>query len=134
MAFDHEIAALTIFCEASSATSDERLAIAFVILNRKKQGFAKTVAGVCLKHMQFSEWNGDVADNKNLMRGAEVNTDHPMIQDSLHAFIIAESGLVADLTKGATHYHDKTIEPPYWTKDATLTIETKSFKFYKDVK
>jgi N-acetylmuramoyl-L-alanine amidase len=136
MAFDTQIAALTIFCEASNASDAERDAIAHVILNRLKTGrWGKTAAAVCLKRMQFSEWNGDAADNANLERGAEASDDDPVLRACVAAFVWARN--MPDPTGGATHYHDKSIAPPAWAgpaRGAVVTLETPKFIFYAGVK
>lgn len=133
MAFDREIVALTTYCEASSASPTERRCIVHTINNRVKDGrFGSTMAEVCLKRMQFSEWNADPADNANLLRGARVSGGDPIMLDCLNAYADIQSG-VFDLTKNATHYHDKSISPPAWTKNATLSLETEKFRFYSKV-
>lgn len=131
MAFDKEIVALTIFCEASNSSSLERRAIAHVIKNRIPR-FGDTQAEVCLRRYQFSEWNDDKINNSNLLRGAKAQDNNSIIKDCLAAY--TETLTSIDMTKGATHYHDKTISPPYWTQGATMTLETQDFFFYKDVK
>lgn len=133
MAFDTQIAAITIYCEASNGTQAEREAIAHVILNRIKAGrWGKTAAAVCLKRYQFSEWNGDQLDNANLMRAAEAADDDATLRACAAAFVWAKN--IDDPTNGATHYHDKSIAPPAWTVGATMTLETAKFKFYAGVK
>lgn len=135
MAFDRQIAAMTIFCEASSASQAERDAIAHVMLNRLKNParFGKTLAAVCLKFRQFSEWNGDPADNANLLRAAEVADDDPVMFGCATAITYAFNGW-PDPTKGATHYHDQSIAPPAWTNGAVCTLVTDKFRFYAGVK
>jgi len=134
MAFDRAIATLTIFCEASSASQEERVAIAWTIFNRVRDGrFGKTVAGVCLKRYQFSEWNGDAADNANLERGANTPGNDPVMLACASAYDEVQ-GSTNDPTKGATHYHDNSIAPPAWTQSAAMTLATPKFKFYAGVK
>lgn len=133
MAFDRAIAAITIFCEASSASPAERRAIAHVLFNRQHDGrFGATVAEVCLRRMQFSEWNGDKPDNINLLRAARVAELSPAMLDCSAAFDEAFQGS-RDTTNGATHYHDKSIAPPDWTAGATVTLDTAKFIFYAHV-
>lgn len=126
---------MTIYCEASSASQDERDAIAHVMVNRLKNParFGKTLAAVCLKRMQFSEWNGDAADNANLLRAAEVSDDDIILTGSMQSVSYALNGW-PDPTNGATHYHDKSIAPPAWTQGATCTLSTDKFRFYAGVK
>ncbi len=133
MAFDREIAALTVFCEASSASSAERRDIMHSIFNRLKDGrFGKTIADVCLARYQYSEWNDDRGDNANLRRGAVISDDNPIMIDCLAAYDEVKAG-TSDLTNGSTHYHDKSISPPSWTARATKTLETDKFIFYSHV-
>lgn len=137
MAFDKEIAAMTIYCEASSATPAERRAVAHTILNRIRLGhgrFGATVAEVCLRRYQFSEWNDDKGDNSNLLRAARALVTESALADSIAAFAEASADWTTDPTGDATHYHDKTIAPPSWTEGATMSLETESFMFYRDVK
>jgi spore germination cell wall hydrolase CwlJ-like protein len=134
MAFDRQIGSLTIYCEASNASYSEKVAVAWVIRNRVNKGFGKTVSAVCLKRMQFSEWNGDIVDNTNLERAANTPDDDRVLQDCLSAYDWAFNSKSVDITQGATHYHDKSINPPAWTVGATKTLETNKFIFYKDVK
>ena len=135
MAFDREICALTIFCEASSASPQERRCIAHTIINRVRLGrYGKTPAAVCLKRYQFSEWNDDQPDNANLLRGAETPNADPVMQDCIAAIDEVRSGSLFDLTHGATHYHDKSIAPPNWTVGAECSLVTDKFFFYRNVR
>lgn len=141
IAKDRTIGSLTAFCEASSATPAERRMVIWTFFNRLKLNqpsrYGATVAGVCLKRMQYSEWNGDRGNNRNLMRGAETPDDDKTMLDCAAAFdevLAAQSDLTAvDPTSGATHYWDHTIPPPYWAAQATITITTDNFTFAKDV-
>lgn len=134
MAFDKALTVITTYCEASSATPRERRCVVHTVFNRVMDGrFGDSAAHVCLKRMQFSEWNGDNADNKNLLRAADAKDDDPIMADCTAAFDEVMAGAV-DETQGATHYHDKTISPPDWTAGATKTLETEKFFFYADVK
>lgn len=134
MAFDREIAALTTFCEASGASAAERRAVTHIFFNRARSGrYPKTVAGVCLQRYQFSEFNDDQSNNRNLERGALAPDNDPVVQDCLAAFDEVAAGAF-DPTGGATHYHDKSISPPAWTVGAAMCLETPKFFFYRDVK
>ncbi len=134
MAFDRQIAAITCYCEASGASHDERMAVMHTFFNRVKDGrFGKTVAAVCLKRYQFSEWNDDSADNANLERAANASDTDPIILECLADFDAISAG-APDPTNGATHYHDKSISPPAWAKGATIALETNKFIFYRGVK
>lgn len=136
MAFDTAIAAMTIYCEDSSGTHEERVLVAWTIFNRlRARRFAKTVAGVCLKRAQFSEWDGDKVNNANLMRAAEVSDDDPVMRDCVAAFNEAAAASV-DPTEGATHYYDKSrdSDPPTWSlPPAVLSFTTDNFRFFRNV-
>lgn len=134
MAFDRPIAAITCYCEASNASPDERRAVMHTFFNRIADGrFGKTVASVCLKRYQFSEWNDDKGDNANLERAASASDHDPIILECLADFDAILAGS-PDTTGAATHYHDKSISPPNWTVGATVSLETKKFIFYRGVK
>lgn len=134
MANDRAIAQITAYCEASSASPADRRCVVHTFFNRVKSGrFQPTVAGVCLKRYQFSEWNGDAQDNANLERGANAPDSDLIMIDCGKAYDEVLAG-VPDQTDGATHYHDKTIAPPAWIMGATMTLETPKFLFYRGVK
>lgn len=133
MACDRPIVALTTFCEASGASPHERRCVVHSIFNRKKDGrFGKTLAEICLRRKQYSEFNDDPMNNANLLRGATVPDNDPIFLDCLAAYDEVLSGAF-DPTGMATHYTDKSISPPIWTKDATLSLETEKFRFYSKV-
>lgn len=134
MAFDPQISAITTYCEASNASAMERRCVVHSQFNRAKDGrWPHTVAGVCLQRYQYSEWNGDAVDNRNLERGAIAPDNNPVMADCLAAFHEVAAG-ASDQTGGATHYHDKSIASPSWTVGAEMCLETPKFKFYRGVK
>lgn len=134
MAFDRSIAALTTFCEASSASAMERRCVVHSFFNRVADGrFGKTIAAVCLKRYQYSEFNDDAADNANLERGAVTPDSDPVMLDCVAAYDEVLAGAF-DRTGAATHYHDKSIAPPKWTIGAIVSLETAKFIFYRGVK
>lgn len=131
---DRPIGVLTLVCEASGASAFERRCVAHAIVNRRDDGrFGSSVAEVCLRRMQFSEWNGDVGDNRNLLRGVAVPAGALVLVDCQEALEEALSGM-ADPTGGATHYTDKSIAPPGWAvAPAIMSLETDQFRFYRNV-
>src|SRR5260221_260957 len=111
MAFDRQIAALTIYCEASGEPHEGKVAVAATLFNRLKTGrFGKTIAAVCLRRYQYSEWNDDKANNANLIRGAETPEANPVMADCLAAYDEALAG--ADPSLGAMHYYAASIPSP----------------------
>lgn len=132
MAFDREIAALTIYCEASGEPPEGRIAVAATLFNRlHARRFGATIAAVCLARYQYSEWLDDKADNANLLRAAGVADSDPVLQDCLEAFDIAAGG--KDPTGGATHYYAVSIPPPAWAATGEFTIQIGHHRFYKNV-
>lgn len=133
MAYDKPIAVITIAAEASNQPHDAKVAVGATILNRIKSGrFQKTVAAVCLKRLQFSEWNADVGDNANLERVALMADDDPVILDCSAAWDEALAG--SDPSNGATHYYDDSIPKPVWAVNATLTAKIGRLNFFNNVK
>lgn len=133
MAYDKALASLTTYCEASSGTPMERRCVMHTFFNRiLHKIYGATIAEVCLRRHQYSEWNGDAVDNANLRRAARVADSDPIMLDCEGAYDEVQNGGV-DITLGATHYNDHSIPPPYWAAQATVTIITNKFTFYKDV-
>ena len=132
MAFDREIAALTIRCEAEGESHEGKVAVAASFFNRLAAGrFGKTIASVCLHRMQYSEWNADPVDNRNLVRVAESADDDPINADCLAAYDEAAAG--ADPTGGATHYFAVSIPAPNWAATGEFTVQIGHHLFYKNV-
>lgn len=138
MAEDRAIAAYTVFCEASGEDHTTRLGVAYCIINRLAMAphFGTTIAEVCLKRMQFSEWNADAGDNANLLRAARCPDDDPVFVDCGQAVDQAEFQSVPDPTHGATHYFDTSLlnNPPAWSVGAIRTVQLGRLIFYRGVR
>ena len=135
MAFDKPIAMMTIYCEASGEDHTTKLGVAWSIVNRLRSArFGDTIAEVCLKRMQFSEWNADQTDNINLLRAARCSDNDSVMTDCGVAFDQAIFASVPDPTHGATHYHDTSIAPPSWTVGAIRTVQLGKLIFYRGVR
>lgn len=99
--------------------------------------FGTNAANVCLKRLQFSSWNGDPVNNRNLLRVINMPRSDPTLLDCALAYDEAAAG--ADPTGGATHYFDTSISPPSWTKvqpdgrQAIKTCQIGKLIFFKDV-
>jgi len=137
---DKALVSLMAYAEASSGTGLERRCVVRSAFNRLaavgKWYHRPTLAGVVLLRAQYSEFNGDKLDNANLERAANATDDDPVMADCYTSFDEAAAGNLADPTRGATHYHDKSIQPPPWADPATgatLALETAKFRFYKGV-
>lgn len=124
MAQDKAIALLTIAGEASNQPHEARIGVAESLFNRLRIGggyYGKTIAAICLRRFQFSEWNGDALDRTNLLRVAEMSDTDPVILDCAAAYDTAESG--SNLVDGATHFYATTIPAPPWALGPSV-IET----------
>ena len=135
MAFDRQIAALTIFSEASNQSPECRRAIAFSLFNRLRfspEKYGHTIAAVCLKRMQYSEWNADAADNANLLRAASTPETDGVMMDCLSAYQQALAG-GTDPSNGATHFYARSIPAPGWTANATLAAQIGDVLFWRNV-
>jgi hypothetical protein len=136
VAFDAQIAGITIYCEASDQGRQGREAIAWTLRNRLADGrFGSTIAEVCLRRFQFSEWNGDARNNANLLRAARVPDGDLILGDCLRAFSDVLAGRISDPTGGATHYHEHAMARfPDWTIGAIKTATIAAWFFYRGVR
>lgn len=135
MAYDKEIAALTVYCEASGEPPAARRAVMHSIFNRQRTGavrYGATIAAVCLKRAQYSEWDGDTIDNRNLERAACAAASDPAMVDCAAAYDEVAGG-APDPTGGATHFYADSIRAPYWTTSATACGKIGRILFWKDV-
>ena len=135
MAFDREIAALTIACEAGNQSVECQTAVAGVLFNRLKLNplrYGRSIAAVCLKRYQFSEWLPDVSDNALIERVAASSETSDVIVNALAAYDAALKG--GDPSLGAVGFYATTIAEPAWASAATLTVQLGIVRFYKDVK
>ena len=135
MAFDRAVAALTLYCEASNQPPETRRWIMHSVFNRARIGPARygpTVAAVCLKRAQYSEWDGDTVDNRNLERAASAPDADATMLDCLAAYDEVAGG-ASDPTRGATHFYADSIPAPYWTAQATSCGKSGNILFFKDV-
>ena len=134
MAFDRELAAMTLFCEASGEAPSCRRKIAWSLFNRLRLGrYGSTIAAVCLKRMQYSEWNADAVDNANLLRAAGMPETDKVMMDCLSAYQEALVRQGVDPSNGATHFYAKSIPAPSWTAQATLCAQDGNLLFWRDV-
>ncbi|MDR0968421.1 MAG: cell wall hydrolase, partial [Holosporaceae bacterium] len=86
------------------------IAIANVVVNRKRKNFAKTVAEACLAPYQFSCWN---ASDPNYSKIKNVDAREAVFKV---CFEVAKNVLLEkwpDITDGCDHYHERTIKP-FW--------------------
>jgi spore germination cell wall hydrolase CwlJ-like protein len=94
-------------------------AVASVIMNRAKQTH-KSVCSIVYERKQFS-WVYETKDKH--IKGN--------IMDILSITHKALSGMLVDVTDGATFYH-ATYVKPFWAKHKVLTVQINNHIFYKD--
>lgn len=137
MAFDLPIGAMTIYCEASGELNEAKLGVAWSMINRLMdpgKRYGATIAEICLRRYQYSEWNDDKADNANLLRAAKCAEIDLVMQDCIEIMGYAIHDQRADPTGNATHYYDVSISPPFWTAPPAIkTCQIGKLIFYKDV-
>lgn len=132
MAYDKPIAVVTIACEASNRSHAVRQGVAASLFNRLAlKRYGHTIAAICLKRFQYSEWNADAADNANLERVASLPDDDAVILDCAVAYDEVAAG--ADSTDGATHFYDESIPAPSWAAVSTFTVKIETVLFFKNV-
>lgn len=130
MAFSQEIAEATIVMEASNQGYAGMLAVAFVLLNRVKDGrWGPNLGTVCLAPGQFSCWN---TPNPNRRRLAEMKYTDPALLTAQKALQDAIKG-TSDPTEGATHYYSDDIPSPSWAVTGHFVVQINDIRFYKDV-
>ncbi|MDA1091580.1 MAG: cell wall hydrolase [Proteobacteria bacterium] len=132
-----ETLARTIYGEARGELVRGKEAVACVIMNRvrraKQRGghywWGATVEEVCRRPYQFSCWN---ENDPNRDRIVTVGTDNRNFQSCLRIARRALAGTLKDPTAGATHYHAKSVMPP-WTKDRTPSATIGNHRFYNSI-
>ncbi len=111
---DLDILARTIYGEARGQPFQGQKAVAHVIMNRvKKAPRDNTIAKACLRHLQFSCWN---AGDPNLVQMLDASTQRLAFRMAMRAALEAYDE--TDFTYGATHYHTKSVSPP-WSRGKT---------------
>ena len=128
MAYDTELATMTVYMEASGEGPEGMKAVAYVLVNRHNVHEA-TLAAVCLRPFQFSCWN---TDDPNRARIAALRDEDPTLAEAEHAVTTAINGSEPDPTLGATNYYASSMRtPPDWAKRMTFTVEIGKHRFFK---
>lgn len=125
-----DLLARTIYGESRGEGVEGMQAVANVIMNRVNAGrwYGRTVSEVVLKPFAFSCWNEN-DPNYNLVKKVDENNTGFKWAKSIA--IDAYNGKLADITKGATHYHAAGFTP-YWAGSMTKTVIIGNHVFYKE--
>lgn len=136
MTDDIDVLARTIYGEARGEKLNGMEAVASVVLNRqkiskqkKKYWWGNSIAEICKKPKQFSCWNKNDINYGLISR---VDENNPVFCICKRIAMRAVSGFVEDKTRGATHYHTKSIRP-VWTLGKIPCCEIGSHIFYNDI-
>jgi spore germination cell wall hydrolase CwlJ-like protein len=113
-----------VYHEARGEAFEDQIAVAHVVLNRVADSrWPYTVCEVITQRAQFSWYGDDFPDTIQDLVAFKKN-----VQNALFVY----TGIVADLTDGATHYyaHDS-IDPPYWADTLTVTLKLEGHTYLK---
>lgn len=132
--------ARTLWGEARGEGIQGMTAVACVIVNRvnidlgndgKPDWWGEGIESVCRARYQFSCWLPNDPNYKQMLAQTEADL---LFCRARTVAVLAASGLLVDITGGATHYYAVNIAPPNWTQGATLTATIGRHKFYKGVR
>lgn len=128
---DDSIGIVTVFQEAEGEPYEGKVACAEVILRRTKRKFMSdgTVAGTCLRRLQFSGWNDN---SPNRIRSLQIDTSNPVVNDCVRAWAEAEHG--SNLAPECLHYFNAHIVNPPWAKDAEVVAVIGNHTFVRGIK
>jgi spore germination cell wall hydrolase CwlJ-like protein len=131
-----DILARTLWGEARGEPLRGIEAVAAVVLNRValatgRRGWwwGNTIIQVCRKPFQFSCWNEGDPNRARLM---DVDAGDLVFATCRRIARRAAAGLLDDPTRGATHYHNRTVDPG-WAQGRTPCAEIGNHLFYKDL-
>lgn len=104
--------------------------------NQQKKDFSKLKA-VALQTKQFSMWNSTGRKDKDIvahvreMKQSE-KWNNNVWQQAINIVLKAEKNQLPDITKGATHYHTRSVHPNWSHKKFPVAV-IGTHKFYKNV-
>ncbi len=129
--------ALCLYGEARGEAIEGKVAVASVIINRIKKGgrFGRSLREVILKPMQFSCFNEDDPNKKQLESLAKTFYDALQINKSLRECFWVSCGFLdgwlQSNVKDADHYHALDSDPK-WNDNMKLVAVIGKHKFFKD--
>lgn len=124
-----DVVARTIWGEARGEGITGMQAVANVICNRVSAAiwYGASFEDVCKKPYQFSCWN---ASDPNSSKCAFVTDQDETFKSAKYIAELALNGLLADITRGANHYHATGVRPN-WADDSKRTATIGNHIFYK---
>lgn len=131
-----DVLARTLYGEARGETVRGKEAVACVIVNRAQRAkdrggywWGNSIEEVCQKPWQFSCWNENDPNRAKIMA---IEPGQRVFDTCLRIARRAVSGCLEDITKGATHYHTKSITP-VWSRGRGVCAEIGHHVFYNDI-
>jgi len=128
---DYLLGIVTVFQEAEGEPYEGKVAVAEVILRRTKRRYMSdgTVAGTCLRRLQFSGWNDN---SKNRIRSLQIDTSTPVVDECVRAWVEADKG--SEIVPDCCHYYNAHIASPPWANGAEVVAVIGNHTFLKGVK
>lgn len=120
--------ARTIWGEARNQSDEGMEAVGHVIKNRMENDrFPNTIEKVVTQPWQFSVWNDGNINLDKMLKVDKQDAEFARAYDIARAIL---QGVKFDLTKGADHYHEKSIRP-YWADGNKATKQIGDHIFYR---
>lgn len=119
--------AMNIYHEARGEPIAGQIAVANVTMNRASHDPERVCAAV-LKRKQFS-WTTRLVDGKGMVAERGLPKEPKAWAVSLGIASLALVGMLPDITKGSTHYHEQSIKP-YWANTMPQTVSYGAHLFY----
>jgi N-acetylmuramoyl-L-alanine amidase len=125
-----DILARTIWGEARGESDAGKAGVAWVVQNRATKGgwWGDDIVEVCLKPYQFSCWNHNDPNRKQMERLSLNNNS--LFQKCVEIARDVLRGTLPDPTKEANHYHADSVKPN-WAKSEFATVQIDNHIFYK---
>ncbi|OHC74868.1 MAG: hypothetical protein A3G18_10365 [Rhodospirillales bacterium RIFCSPLOWO2_12_FULL_58_28] len=124
------------FGEARGEHVRGKEAVASVIINRVRRAkdrngywWGDSVAAVCRRPWQFSCWN---ENDPNRDKIETIDQGNEVFACCVRIARRAVAGVLKDPTGGATHYHAKSVTPP-WAGGLMPCVVIGNHKFYNNV-
>ena len=127
-----DIVAACLVGEAGGEGAQGMQAVMNVIYNRAG-GHASKFAKVALKPRQFSMFNRTQGKHpaRSVAQVVAAAKKHPCWEQARVMVQQAASGRLADITRGANHYHEKSISPE-WADPKCMTVQIGRHVFYRN--
>lgn len=129
MRYPRDTLARTVWGEARGEKRRGMAAVASVIMNRANnpRWWGRDVVSVCLKPWQFSAWNVDDANRRQLLAVTESNAEFRIALEIADA---ALNGALVDETNFADHFHTAAVTP-LWSRGLRPVATIGRHRFFR---